>query len=365
MFELPPLAAAVLLLALGLTGGLVFKLLKLPAPLILGPMVAVSLGNLAELPFPLLPAWFENIAQVVLGFYLGAGITQGNLKELKAIFFPAAATAVWSMVITFGLGFFLYKITPLNLATAVLSSSPGGAPEVSIIALSVNADVATVTVMQMARLLAILIMAPCLSKIARAMGKTAVSRSHLEHYDPAILEPTLPVYGYNSQIRHFIAGLLNPGLGIALVGGLVFYYLGVPAGYMIGSMIAVGTASVCGLKIRPLPNKIRAAALIGIGVLIGQFFTRDALSGIADIYPVVLLLTGLMLLLCASLAVVLSMVMGWKMSVCLLATAPGGLITMIALAEEMGSDPLKVSLLHLARLITVKLTLPLVILIIY
>jgi uncharacterized protein len=356
--------AITILFLLGLFGGFVFKILKLPAPLLLGPLVAVSLGNLAGLSFPLLPTWFDNSAQTILGFYLGSSITRDNLHEIKAVSLPAAAIAVWSLVITFLLGYFVFRTTVLSLPTAILSASPGGAPEVSILALSVNADVTTVTVIQMARLFAVLLLTPLFSKMFHTGSKSLTKRTTAKPVYTLSVESAAPVTNHNNNFRSFIEKLFNPGLGIAVLGGFLFYTLQVPAGFMVGAMIAVGISSVSGLKIKPLPDLVRTAAYIGIGVLIGQYFTREALMNIVEIYPIVLIVTGLMLLSCAALAVIISKTMGWRLSTCLLATAPGGLITLTAIAAEMDSDPLKVSLLHMARLITIKLTLPLVIILI-
>ena len=352
------------LLALGLFGGYIFTLLKLPAPLLLGPLIAVSLGNLAGLNFPPLPSLFDISAQIILGFCLGSSLSRDNINELKAILFPALAVAIWSLVITFFLGYFVYHSTALSLPTAVLSASPGGAPEVSIIALSVNADVITVTVIQMARLFAVLLLTPLLSKRFHTGSKASTRKTTEKEIQTLSVESATPLVNRNKTIREFMENMINPGFGIALLGGFLLYYLKVPAGFMVGSMIAVGVFSMSGFKIVPLPTQVRTAAYIGIGVLIGQYFTREALMSIIEIYPVVLLLTGLMLLSCAALAVIISRVMGWRLSTCLLATAPGGLITLTAIAEDMDADPLKVSLLHMARLITIKLTLPLVIILI-
>lgn len=359
--EIADASAIIVLFLLGLFGGFVFKMLKLPAPLLLGPLVAVSIGNLAGMSFPPLPTWFDNSAQVILGFYLGSSITRDNLHEIKAVSLPALAISAWSLVITFVLGYFVYRTTALSLPTAILSASPGGAPEVSILALSVNADVTTVTVIQMARLFAVLLLTPLLSKKFHTVSKSLTRITTTKYVHSLSIESAAPISNHNNNIRSFTGKMLNPGLLIAVLGGFLFYSLQIPAGFMVGAMITVGISSVSGLKIKPLPELFRAAAYIGIGVLIGQYFTREALMNVAEIYPVVLIVTGLMLLSCAALAVIISKTMGWKMSTCLLATAPGGLITLTAVATEMDSDPLKVSLLHMARLITIKLTLPLVI----
>lgn len=362
--EIADVPAIIVLLLLGLFGGFVFKMLKLPASLLLGPLVAVSLGNLAGLSFPPLPTLFDNSAQVILGFYLGSSITRANLHEIKAVYLPALAISVWSLVITFALGYFVYQTTVLSLPTAILSASPGGAPEVSILALSVGADVTTVTVIQMARLFAVLLLTPLISKRFQTGSKSVIRKTIAKQEHTLSVESATPVDKGNDNILSFMRKMLNPGLVIAILGGFLFYTLQIPAGFMIGAMITVGISSVSGLKIKPLPDLVRTAAYIGIGVLIGQYFTREALMNIAEIYPVVLLLTGSMLLSCAALGVAISKLMGWNLSTCLLATAPGGLITLTAIAEDMNADPLKVSLLHISRLITIKLTLPLVIILI-
>lgn len=83
-------------MTLGWAGWSLFRKLKLPAAVILGPMVAVSLGRIAGLPFPLLPPYLEYLFQVVLGFLIGANITRKYLNELRKLVIPAAVIAVWS-----------------------------------------------------------------------------------------------------------------------------------------------------------------------------------------------------------------------------------------------------------------------------
>ena len=43
---------------------------------------------------------------------------------------------------------------------------------------------------------------------------------------------------------------------------------------------------------------------------------------------------------------------------CLIATCPGGITQLASIAEDLGADPLKVSLLHLVRLLTIYVILP-------
>lgn len=362
MIKLAPIAAVVLLVAVGLAGGQLLKLLKFPAPFLLGPVVAVTLCNLLRLPIPVLPPHIDKIAQVIIGFCLGANITRNSIRELKAICLPAAAIVIWSLVITFVFSFFLIRTTPLSLATAVLSSSPGGVPEVVIMAMSVDADAATVTVMQIARLLAVVLFVPLFSKIPGRKSNLILSCAGDTQSAPEVLAPGPQVSDRWGQLRHLIKDLLNPGLLVAMIGSLAFNMLRIPAGFMIGAMVATGIASIGGLGFKPLPVQIRQGAYIIIGIMVGQFFTREVLAGMVDIYPVILLLTGLMLLSSVALAWAIARVTGWPLIVCLLSAAPGGLVAMTTLASDLDADPVKVSLLHLSRLVTVKLILPLVVL---
>jgi uncharacterized protein len=369
MPTLTPLGGLVLLYLIATCGCIFFRKFNLPTPLILGSITAVALGNLAGIPFPPLPASFDTIIQVIIGFYLGLNISRENIEELKAVLFPAVLVAVWSVGITFVFGYLLHAVTDLDLATTVLSSSPGGAPEVSIIALAVGANVAIVTVMQVARLLAVVFVLPLLVKKME-------SGSNLK-----CCSQVLPACAAESSLRliaeqgsmlgrllktcsNTIRGIANPGLGLALAGGLLFKYFNVPAGGMIGAMAFMAIAGLSGMKIKTIPEIVKKCAYIGAGILIGLDFTRSAMAQIAGIYGIVLLLTALMLISSFILALILHRTTGWRMSACLLSSAPGGLFTMTTMADSLGSDPVKVSLLHVARLIAIKATLPLVIAII-
>lgn len=362
MIKLAPVAAGALLALLGFLGGKLFKLLRFPVPFLLGPMVVVSLSNLLGLPIPVLPNHIDKIAQVILGFCLGVGITRDSLRELRVIAIPALAVAIWSLLITFIFSFFLHRATSLSLTTAVLSSSPGGVPEVVIMAMSVGADAATVTVMQVARLFAVVLFVPLFGKLSAGKNNTAASCASACPVAPETKEQVAAPGVYWPELRRFFKALANPGLLIAFTGGLLFSVLKIPAGYMIGAMVATGVASVSGLGLRPLPPGIRTAAYIVVGILVGQFFTREVLGGMVEIYPIILLLTVIMLLASIGLAWFISRLTGWTLMVCLLSAAPGGLMAMTTLASDLDSEPVKVSLLHLSRLVAIKLILPLVIL---
>lgn len=61
------------------------------------------------------------------------------------------------------------------------------------------------------------------------------------------------------------------------------------------------------------------------------------------------------------LAQIVRKLTGWDNITCLLATAPAGLTAMTMLAYEMDSNPVEVSMMQLSRLLTVRLIIPIVI----
>ena len=69
----------------------------------------------------------------------------------------------------------------------------------------------------------------------------------------------------------FVVG--GTGLYIkALLGGLMALWAGMPAAGMLGSTLAVATATSLGAPLQKPPNVVRSLALVGIGTLIEKSF---------------------------------------------------------------------------------------------
>lgn len=128
--------------ALGLALG---KLLRLPASQLTGPMAvaaALSLAGLFQLD---IPQWLVNVAQIVVGTALGmrfTGVSRGLI--LRGLGLTILAV---SGMMGLSAGFALLLAGPLGQPVDVMliSFAPGGVTEMALVALSLSANPALVT----------------------------------------------------------------------------------------------------------------------------------------------------------------------------------------------------------------------------
>lgn len=146
-------------------------------------------------------------------------------------------------------------------------------------------------------------------------------------------------------------------LGAATLGGLLAQHLGKPGGLIFGSMIGAAAVTLWrGGGVR-IPPYLESGAFIVIGAAIGVLVTRGS---IAAMRPVVVpaVLSALLIILAGVAIAYLLRVMGIAPPDDVLATSPGALSAISALAIERGVGPVEVSLFHLVRVVLVILSLP-------
>jgi membrane AbrB-like protein len=128
-------------------------------------------------------------------------------------------------------------------------------------------------------------------------------------------------------------------LVFAAVGGLTFGMLGVPAGYLSGSILAVSIAALSGRPMR-VPAPMMRVLLVLIGISLGAVVTPETLRGMAT-YPL-----SIAVLIVAS--TVISIV-----GTAYLAAAPGGLSQVMALAIELKADVRAVAIVQTLRVVII------------
>jgi len=143
----------------------------------------------------------------------------------------------------------------------------------------------------------------------------------------------------------------------AAAGGLTFGLLGVPAGYLSGSILAVACAALAG---RPMgvPMTMTRVLIVLIGISLGAVVTPETLRGITT-YPVsIAVLIAATVVISIAGTVYLRIVHGWDKLTAYLATVPGGLSQVMALAVEFKADVRAVAIVQTLRIIILAVGLP-------
>ena len=157
--------------------------------------------------------------------------------------------------------------------------------------------------------------------------------------------------------RVAIARQLAETLAYAAVGGLALGLLGMPAGYLSGSILAVAAASLAG---RPMlmPLVPMRILLVLIGISLGAVVTPATLNGMAT-YPLsIAVLIVAMVCISVSGASYLRVVHGWDKITAYLAAAPGGLSQVMGLAAELDADMRAIAIVQTVRVVIIAVGLP-------
>jgi len=155
-----------------------------------------------------------------------------------------------------------------------------------------------------------------------------------------------------TTVRH-----LAETLAIAAAGGAALGLIGVPAGWLSGSILAVAGSSLAG---RPMliPTLLMRAIFVLIGISLGAVVTPETLHGMAT-YPVsIAVLILAMALISFGGAGYLRLIHHWGNVDAYLAAAPGGMSQVLALGAELGGDLRAIAIVQSIRVVVIAVGLP-------
>lgn len=150
--------------ACGVLGAFVGRWLKLPARFLLGPMLLSAAIHVSGISDFQIPYQIIIVAQVMLGTLIGCrfvGTPPAEILRILLLSVLLILVLLAVLVLIVELGEYLGVGDPKQL---LLAYAPGGMTEMSLVALSVNADVAFVSVHHIARIALVLILASLASR---------------------------------------------------------------------------------------------------------------------------------------------------------------------------------------------------------
>jgi uncharacterized protein len=146
-------------------------------------------------------------------------------------------------------------------------------------------------------------------------------------------------------------------LAIALAGGLAFVLLGLPAGLVSGSVVAVATAALLGRPMR-VPLTLARICYVVVGTLLGTVVTPETLRGVITWPASVALLMLASLAMIAATMTYLRVVHRWDSLSALMGASPGSMAQVIALSSELGGDLRAVAIVQTVRVLLLVVGLP-------
>jgi membrane AbrB-like protein len=129
-------AATVLL---GAVGGLIGHWSGFPTGALLGALVTVGSINLLSGDRVRLPELFGMTARALMGTVIGSLVTVGLIARIGVNLRWAVLYTVLVIILGLLIGLVLYRITDMDLRTALTGTAPGGLPEMVALAEDVGA----------------------------------------------------------------------------------------------------------------------------------------------------------------------------------------------------------------------------------
>ncbi|WP_172332348.1 AbrB family transcriptional regulator [Mangrovicoccus sp. HB161399] len=322
-------------LAVGALGAGLASLAGIPAPFLLGPAASVTVAALSGLsvaiPPPLRTAGF-----VLIGMGMGSGVTPEVVQAAARWPLSLVCLVLAVAAILWGGAWMMRQLLGLDRPTSILAAAPGHLSYVLSLGLDTKADLPQVTLIQSLRVLALTILTPPLVLLLE--GEALVPAARMA---PTGL-PALCAMG-----------------AAALCIGIAFERLRIPAGMLMGAMVASSVGHGAGWVAGSVPQWLSVPGFVLMGCTIGTRFSGIDARMVLRALGGASMLTGLAVAVSSAAAFAASLAFGFPLSAALIAFAPGGVETMAAMALLLHVDPAYVALHHVVRIFALTFLIPL------
>lgn len=140
-------------------------------------------------------------------------------------------------------------------------------------------------------------------------------------------------------------------------GGALFSWLGLPLPFMLGSMCACMAAALLRFP-AVAPQGIRPPMSAVIGAMLGTSFTPEILGDLTDWLLPMGMLTIFVAVTALTCVTYFRVIFKYDLRTAYFCGMPGGLVDMVALADEYGADTRRVALIHSIRILLIVLLVP-------
>lgn len=323
-----------LTLAISLAGGLVATFLHMPAALLVGGAVAVSITSLAGFRAEI-PDRLRNTAFVVVGMTLGTNVAQDSLSLLPQWPVTIIGLAVALALIVFLSTLLLHHVFGFDWGTSYLSSFPGHLSFVLGMAESGYGDSRQIAVIQSMRILLLTLIVPIFASVQSDADLSQLPTGNE-------LEPV--------QLVVLILA--------CIAGGFLFRALRIPAAFVLGPMVVATAGKLMGLYDGHLPALITVGGYLVMGGLIGSRFAGTTLREIRHMAVAGTAATMICVGVVSGVALAAAQMVDMPAGQIWLGLAPGALESMGALGLALGFDTAFIAAHHTMRFFFLTLAIP-------
>ncbi len=334
-----PLQAVGIVVGVTVVTSAAMAVLGVPSAVLFGAVLG-GMAHALTSPLPLdVPTWAFRIGQGLIGITVGALMDLTTLGRMADESLSIVGVTLGTLVISIGAGLVLGLRHDVSRRTGVFALIAGGASGVVAVARDLGADDRVVIVVQYLRVLVVLL---CMPLVTSVVFHPPDGRGALEPAD-------------SSPVADLVFVAVSLGLGLLIARLVPVTTMSLLGPLFVSAVVAAGGW----LGEVSVPTWLQWVGFALIGVQVGLRFTRASLLGIARMLPVVLVIVLVMIAATAGLGALLTWLTPVDALTAYLATTPGGLFAVLAIAADSGSDVTYVMAVQLLRLVLILAMLPL------
>jgi len=318
------------ILALGAAVGWSARLVRMPLPFVLGPLIATASLGLAGWPVVGVRRLRPG-AQFVIGSAIGIQFTRAVVLKLALLLPLIIGAALMSMVVCAAASAFLIVAAGLDRKTAFFATAPAGAAEMANIAARYGGEPEPIMVAQTMRVVLTVLAAPF-----------------------------LVIHFANDGQFHQVAQaavMAWPGLAVlavcAAVGGFLISRTPYPNGWFMGPLMAGAVVGMVGLLDGRVPDILVNISQVVIGCSLGAQFRREFVTRLFRMVLASATSIVLVLIIMAAAAIGCAYAFTLPVAALALAFAPAGMAEMTLTGKVLGLDAALISGFHTVRIIMV------------
>lgn len=290
-------------------------------------------GSEAAIPRPAFIA-----AQATLGVMLGTYLESSSLSALADDWLPVALVSVATLVLSVGAGVVLSRTTTVDTPTGALGMVAGGASGIVAMADELGADARLVAFMQYLRVLVVVLSIPLIAAVAF----------------PEVHGGAAPDDGpFLGDVQGW---LLTPL--VAFAGAWIARLTRLPAATLLGPLILAGAIALAAPGELTVPPLAREVAFALIGLQVGLRFTPATVRTMGTLLAPTLLAIVALMAVSFLFGVGLAATTSATLLDSYLATTPGGLYAVLAVAFGSGADTTFVLAVQTLRLLSLVILAP-------
>jgi membrane AbrB-like protein len=282
---------------------------------------ALLVGLAAALTLPgeiSVPPMLFRAAQAVTGVALGAQVRSSSLSSLAHSWLPVALVSAGTLLLSLLAGKVLARITFVDEPTGALGMVAGGASGIVAMADELGADDRLVAFMQYLRVLVVVLLTPLMIPI----------------FFPGHHGGGLPGQSTFGDLKGWLLTI-----GVSAAGWFIASRVRLTAGTLLAPMVlaAVVVLAVPNGEFN-VPELLQQSAFAGIGLQVGLRFTLETVRSLGSLLLPVLGMIGGLIVACFGLALLLDATSSVSLLDAYLATTPGGLFAVVAVAFGAGAN---------------------------